>query len=104
APEIPAISLTAYPNPFSAFTNIKVNLQASEGNGIKSMNDASITIYNLKGQKVKSIKLDPRKPGEQLTYWDGMDADNVRCSSGIYCINLMVNGRSVSSKKVTLIR
>ena len=104
SPEIPAISLTAYPNPFSAFTNIKVNLQASEGNGMESMNDASITIYNLKGQKVKSIKLDPRKPGEQLTYWDGMDADNVRCSSGIYCINLMVNGRSVSSKKVTLIR
>jgi hypothetical protein len=104
APEIPAISLTAYPNPFSAFTNIKVNLQASEGNGIKSMNDASIHIYNLKGQKVKSIKLDPRKTSEQFTYWDGRDTDNNRCASGIYFINLAANGRSISSKKVTFIR
>jgi flagellar hook assembly protein FlgD len=81
-----------------------VNLQASEGNGIKSMNDASIHIYNLKGQKVKSIKLDPRKTSEQFTYWDGRDTDNNRCASGIYFINLAANGRSISSKKVTFIR
>lgn len=104
APSIPAISFTAYPNPFSVFTNLKVNMQASGGNRLENISDASISIYNIKGQKVKTIALDPRKTGEQITYWDGRDAGNNQCSSGIYFINLLVNGRSVSSRKVTFIR
>ncbi len=95
-PEAPSVSLEAYPNPFKVFTNIRVNLGKAQ--------NASITIYNIKGQQVKTIALDPHKGGEQHTYWDGRDADNRQCSSGIYLINLQVNGRNVSSKKVTLVR
>jgi hypothetical protein len=95
-PPTPSISLDAYPNPFKVFTNIKVNMDKAES--------ASITIYNIKGQKVKTIALDSQKSGEQYTYWDGRDADNRQCSSGLYLINLQVNGRNVSSKKVTLVR
>ncbi|HHZ14642.1 MAG TPA: T9SS type A sorting domain-containing protein [Candidatus Cloacimonetes bacterium] len=98
-PSIPAIhsvSLDAFPNPFKVFTNIKVNLDKAES--------ASVTIYNIKGQKVKTIALDPSNAGEQFTYWDGRDADDRLCSSGIYLLNLTVNGRNVSSKKVTLVR
>ncbi len=91
-----AFKIYTYPNPFKGFTNIKVNLDEVE--------NASITIYNIKGQKVKNIALDDGKTGEQFTYWDGRDADNRQCSSGIYLLNLMVNGRKVSSKKVTLVR
>ncbi len=95
-PPTPSISMKAYPNPFKVFTNIRVNLDKAQS--------ASITIYNIKGQKVKTIALDPHKSGEQHTYWDGRDADNRQCSSGIYLMNLQVNGRNVSSKKVTLVR
>jgi hypothetical protein len=103
-PPIPETNLTTYPNPFSAFTNIKVS--ALNGSAIKhaSVHSASITIYNVKGQKVKSIELDPHKAGEQITAWDGRDAEGVLCSSGVYIVNLMVNGRKLSGKKVTLIR
>ncbi|MDD2228369.1 MAG: FlgD immunoglobulin-like domain containing protein [Candidatus Cloacimonetes bacterium] len=104
APSIPVIRVTAYPNPFSAFTNLKVDIPASGENRPQSINDVSISIYNLKGQKVKTIALDPSKVGEQFTYWDGRDAGNNQCSSGIYFINLLVNGRNVSSRKVTFIR
>ena len=103
-PVIPDISLTAYPNPFRAFTNLKVNLPSGQDSGLAAISEASINIYNLKGQKVKTIKLDARSPGEQFTYWDGRNADNVQCSSGIYFINLHVNGRTVSNRKVTFIR
>jgi len=101
-PPIPETNLTTYPNPFSAFTNIKVS--ALNGSAIKhaSVHSASITIYNVKGQKVKSIELDPHKAGEQITAWDGRDAEGVLCSSGVYIVNLMVNGRKLSGKKVTL--
>ncbi|MDP2215726.1 MAG: T9SS type A sorting domain-containing protein, partial [Methanolobus sp.] len=104
APAIPETSLTAYPNPFSVFTNIKVSSLGSDGARAERIDKASISIYNLKGQRVKSIMLDPAKTGEQITYWDGRDADNTRCSSGIYFVNLIVNGRNVSTRKVTYIR
>ncbi len=95
-PEAPSVSLEAWPNPFKVFTNIRVNMEKAQS--------ASISIYNIKGQKVKTIALDSQKSGEQHTYWDGRDADNRQCSSGIYLINLQVNGRNVSNKKVTLVR
>ncbi|PKN76210.1 MAG: hypothetical protein CVU49_02270 [Candidatus Cloacimonetes bacterium HGW-Cloacimonetes-2] len=104
APGTPALSLTAYPNPFSVFTNIKVSTLNSGSDRPESVNNASVTIYNIKGQRVKTIILDPGKTGEQLTFWDGRDAENSRCSSGIYLVNLIVNGRKLSSKKLTLIR
>jgi hypothetical protein len=100
-PHIPAVSLDAWPNPFKVFTNIKVNVPQG---GLGRAENASISIYNIKGQKVKTIALDPSKAGEQFTYWDGRDGDNRLCSSGIYLLNLTVNGRNVSSKKVTLLR
>lgn len=104
APHIHAPSLTAYPNPFSVYTNIRVSALNSRSNRTEKVNNASITIYNIKGQSVKSITLDPEKIGEQCTYWDGRDADNSSCSSGIYFVNLIVNGRKVSTRKVSLIR
>jgi len=103
-PEIPALSLTAFPNPFSVFTNIRVSTLNSGSDRPESVNNASVTIYNIKGQRVKTIILDPGKSGEQLTFWDGRDEENSRCSSGIYFVNLIVNGRNVSSRKVTFIR
>lgn len=104
APAIPETNITAYPNPFSRFTNIKVISLDSQGVGDQRIDRADITIYNIKGQRVKSISLDPAKTSEQITYWDGRDADNIRCASGIYFINLIVNGKRISSKKVTYIR
>jgi len=100
-PHIPAVSLGVWPNPFKVFTNIKVNVPQG---GLGKAESASIAIYNIKGQKVKTIALDPSKAGEQFTYWDGRDSDNRLCSSGIYLLNLTVNGRNVSSKKVTFVR
>jgi flagellar hook assembly protein FlgD len=100
-PHIPAVSLDAWPNPFKDFTNIKVSMPQG---GLGKAESANIAIYNIKGQKVKTIALDPSKAGEQFTYWDGRDSDNRLCSSGIYLLNLTVNGRNVSSKKVTLVR
>jgi hypothetical protein len=93
-----------YPNPFSTITNIKVNFPGSEGARAEKIEQAGISIYNLKGQKVKSITLDPAKTGEQITYWDGRDADNTICSSVIYFVNLKVNGRNVSTRKLTFIK
>ena len=106
-PTTPALQnglLSAYPNPFTAFTNLKVILPANQDNILPRITTASIDIYNIKGQKVKNISLDPNKVSEQFTYWDGKDDVGKQCSSGIYFLNLSVNGKRCLSKKVTLFR
>lgn len=106
-PTTPALQnglLSAYPNPFTTFTNLKVILPANQDNSLPRVTTESIDIYNIKGQKVKNIFLDPNKVSEQFTYWDGRDADGKQCSSGIYFLNLSVNGKRYLSKKVTLFR
>ena len=103
-PELPAFSICNYPNPFTGFTNIKVILPSNQGNDKAGVTSASIDIYNIKGQRVKSIPLDPGKAGEQFSYWDGRDEAGKQCSSGIYILNLKVNGIGALNKKVTLIR
>jgi len=69
APAITETSITAYPNPFNVFTNIKVSA-LDTGTNIDKIHSAIIAIYNIKGQQVKSISLDPGKSGEQITFWD----------------------------------
>jgi len=68
APDIPAVSMTAYPNPFSVFTNIKVSTLNSGSDRPESVNNASVTIYNIKGQRVKTIILDHGKTGEHNSW------------------------------------
>ncbi len=106
-PSIPSLAvytLTAYPNPFQSFTNLKVDLSSYVSGSAKPIQNACVNVYNIKGQKVKSIELNPASKGEQLSYWDGRDANNTRCSSGVYILHLVVNGKQVSSRKVTLVR
>jgi hypothetical protein len=97
-------TLSAYPNPFQSFTNLKVDLSSIVSGSSKPVQNACVNVYNIKGQKVKSIELNPATKGEQLSYWDGRDANNTQCSSGIYILHLQVNGKQVSSRKVTLVR
>lgn len=102
---VPAgIAISVYPNPFQHFTNLCIDLRSSAAGKNDAIYDASISVYNIKGQRVKNISLGYPLKGEHLSYWDGRDANNIQCSSGIYFINLIVNGKSVNSRKVTLIR
>ena len=101
---VPTFSICNYPNPFTVFTNLKIILPSKRCNDKTRVTSASIDIYNIKGQKVKSIALDPGKSGEQFSYWDGRDEAGKQCSSGVYILNLKVNGIGALSKKVTLVR
>jgi hypothetical protein len=104
APDVSAVSIIAYPNPFTGFTNIKVSALSLGYRAKDPVSDAGIAIYNIKGQKVKSVVLDTGKVGEQSIYWDGRDMQNNRCASGVYIVTLILDGRSISSRKVTFIR
>jgi hypothetical protein len=72
-------------------------------NRTEPVTTARIVIYNLRGQMVRHLELDPGARQQVLT-WDGRDSRSQRCSNGIYLLNLVVDGRSIISKKVTLVR
>lgn len=81
-PEIPINShlISASPNPFNPSTTISFALNES-GN-------AKVEVYNLKGQKVKTILNKQMSSGTHQVEWNGTDEKGNVCGSGIYFYSL----------------
>ncbi|MBC8385156.1 MAG: T9SS type A sorting domain-containing protein, partial [Candidatus Cloacimonetes bacterium] len=92
-----------YPNPFSSSTTISFQLST------KNSNDVKLEIYNLKGQKVKTLECINSFDAQatQSLYsitWNGTDDNNKPVSSGTYLYKLKADGRTLAVKKCILIR
>ncbi len=90
------IFLTNYPNPFNPSTTISFY--------IPQESKINLSIYNIKGQKVKTLINGKKKKGEWNTVWDGTDEYNNTVSSGIYLYKLNIDGRTRAIKKCLLIK
>lgn len=71
---------SAYPNPFNPTTTISFDVYKSSV--------IHIDLYNIKGQKVKTLLNECRTPGNYSLTWNGKDSNNNTCSSGIYFCRL----------------
>lgn len=69
-----------YPNPFNPETNVGFNL--------KQASHVRLQIYNLRGQKVKTLMSGWKAAGDHSTVWDGTDSDNQPVGSGVYFYKL----------------
>ncbi|MBL7148510.1 MAG: chitobiase/beta-hexosaminidase C-terminal domain-containing protein [Candidatus Cloacimonetes bacterium] len=78
--EIISFSLSNYPNPFNPSTTISFSLPKES--------KTEISIYNIKGQKVRSLIKDKLESGKYLVIWHGKDNNQKKCSSGIYFYKL----------------
>jgi len=95
APEnIAKLSMSNYPNPFNPTTIISFNLPQDE--------EVSLTIYNTKGQKVKTIAQGNFKAGKQNITWNGTDTNDNPVSSGIYMYRLQTSEKTLSKKMILL--
>jgi hypothetical protein len=90
------ISLLNYPNPFNPETTISYQLPAD--------NNVSLSIYNIKGQKVKTLVNALLPAGEHSAIWDGRDSNDNRVSSGIYFYQLNINGKTKALRKMLLLK
>ena len=78
-----------YPNPFNASTTISYSLPGSA--------DIRLNIYNLKGQKVRTLINQHQSAGTFEISWNGRNDNNVRVASGIYIYRLEINtGREIT--------
>lgn len=84
-----------YPNPFNPSTSISFNLPQKSA--------VSLNIYNLKGQKVKSLVHAELPSGRHDIVWNGRDDNNRSVSSGIYMYRIQA-GSWQDSRKMMLMK
>ncbi|MCF7793527.1 MAG: hypothetical protein K9N09_06300 [Candidatus Cloacimonetes bacterium] len=107
--ELPVVSygLSNFPNPFNPSTTIEFNLP-------QNYESAKIEIYNIIGQRVKSLPVilsdaqhrieGSGTPNNYSVVWNGSDSNNKLVSSGIYFYQLNVDGKVKKTKKMMLIK
>ena len=84
-----------YPNPFNPETTIQYS--------VKETDHISIEIYNIKGQKVKTLVNSVHEQGKYSLVWNGTDSHSKNSSSGIYfCVMKGNEYRSV--RKMVLLK
>ncbi len=84
-PGLAAISLAAYPNPFSEEITFKLEIPADEYD-----ENASLRIYNTSGQLMRIINLSDYPAEEQITItWDGKNGSGEEIEQGIYIVRYL---------------
>jgi hypothetical protein len=84
-----------YPNPFNPTTNFNFTLAKPA--------QVKIDIFNIVGQKVRTLVDDEMKAGVYLADWDGKDDNGSSVSSGIYFYRMQAGDFS-DTKKMVLVK
>jgi hypothetical protein len=89
-----------YPNPFNPTTNIKFALPVSSRVGVE--------IYNLLGQKVRTLVSENLNAGYHVVEWNGVGSAGEAVGSGVYFVRFNaegVNGKTFSDvRKIMLMK
>ncbi|MDY0152876.1 MAG: right-handed parallel beta-helix repeat-containing protein, partial [Candidatus Cloacimonas sp.] len=83
-----------YPNPFNPTTTISYLLPYEM--------PCDLSIYNIRGQKVKTLVTDMQPAGLHKVVWDGTDRNGRIVSSGIYLYRLTSPVKSITNKMIML--
>jgi len=100
-----SMNLSNYPNPFNPSTTISFDLTA------KDAKSAKVEIYNIKGQKIKTLDCcnsfaaasGSCRTHSQTVVWDGTDSNNKPVSSGVYFYKLKA-GDFEKTRKMLLMK
>ena len=83
-----------YPNPFNPATNIKFSL--------REKSNVLLEIYNIRGQKVKTLVNEQLNNGLHEISWDGRDEHQNSVASGIYFYKMKAGGFSSLRKMILM--
>jgi len=89
-----------YPNPFNPVTTIRYEIKNS--GSVKPVH-ITLSIYNILGQKVRTLLNQEQLPGKYEIMWDGKDDIQRSVSSGVYFYRLC-SGKSTVSKRMVLLK
>ena len=84
-----------YPNPFNPLTTIEYN--------VPSRTQVTIEVFNVLGQKVRTLVNETKSAGSYRTEWDGIDDAGKPVSTGVYLYRFSA-GDVVQTKKMMLLK
>ena len=84
-----------YPNPFNPTTTISYSL--------KEDSKVTLEIFNIKGQKVRTLVKENQLAGHHKVVWNGKDENSKPVASGIYFYKMKA-GNYTSTKKMILMK
>jgi hypothetical protein len=92
---ISKVEFSAYPNPFNPTTTISFTI----------VNDGfvSLDIFNIRGQKIKSLVSENKATGNHSVVWNGTDNSGQSVGSGIYFYRITTDNFT-STKKMILLK
>jgi len=94
---LPAVTLHQnYPNPFNPTTSIAFTLKDPAVVGLH--------IYNLRGQRVKTLLTERRDAGNHTVIWNGTNDINEPVASGVYFYQLQTSTNQSMIKKMILMK
>ena len=95
APIVATVLNGNYPNPFGPETTISFS--------VKDASPVLIEVYNLKGQKVKTLVNEAKSAsGNFEVKWNGTDENNQRVSSGVYFYKMKAGKYTATRKMIML--
>lgn len=95
-PEIPILTalIDNVPNPFNPETSIRYSVEAAA--------EVELSIYNSRGQFVRSYKASHNRAGYYSWLFDGRDAGGRELSSGVYYCRMTSSGQSYLQRLLLL--
>ena len=93
----PASSLSGcscYPNPFNPSTRISFNLATQQ--------PVTVEVFNMKGQKVKSLSNGTLNAGTHSLVWNGTDEQGNPVASGLYFYRIKTSEQDISGKMLLM--
>ena len=87
-----------FPNPFNPSTTIEFGVKNTEA----EREFVNITVYNVRGQRVKTLVNDYKSAGIHSVEWNGTDDNGRMVGSGIYFYTMRTNDYSSSRRMVLL--
>ncbi len=95
-PPLPSVTklLGNYPNPFNPETTISFDLA--------EQCPVTIEVFNIKGQKVRTLVRDSYAPGHHSVVWNGTDAKGGTVSSGVYFYRMITPSNTLIHKMLLM--
>ena len=99
-----------YPNPFNSSTHIRYTIPQVIGERFKvkggpntsHLTPVTLKLYNILGEKVRTLVNGEQRPGVHQVSWDGRDDQGKELASGVYLYRLQMGHFSQTRKSVLL--
>lgn len=93
-PAYPSLKLSIGPNPFSAVTNVEFTISSDAA--------VNLSVYSVKGERVRTLDVTNYRQGTNRILWDGKDDAGRALPSGTYLVRVTANNSSAVQRVTVL--